>query len=86
MDWITKKMETSENVEIPHCEICNARYSARMTVGRKKVCYGILKEKIEGLKWKGIVDTVFYLVGFLVALLVICSGFVHIFSYVTTLW
>jgi hypothetical protein len=58
-----------------------------MTVGRKKVCYGILREKIECLKWKGIADTIFYLIGFFVAMIVIFSGFLRVFSYASTsLW
>ena len=50
MDWITKKMENSEVVEIPKCEICRAVYSAKLKIGKKKVCPKLLMKKIKELK------------------------------------
>ena len=53
-----------------------------MSIGRKKVCYTILKEKIMGLKWKGICDSIFYLLGVILAVLTIVRSFLSIYGYV----
>jgi hypothetical protein len=49
LDWITRKIETADRVEIPYCEICHAQFSARMKVGKKKVCPKLLLQKIKKL-------------------------------------
>ena len=77
-------METTEHVEIPKCEICNSRYSARMTIGRKKVCFEILKQKISNLGWRGLVHSIFYLVGALLSLYVFIVGCVYSVSGILT--
>lgn len=49
LDWITRKIETADRVEIPLCEICHTQFSARMKVGNKKICMKLLLEKIKKL-------------------------------------
>lgn len=56
-----------------------------MSVGRKKICYSILKEKVIGLKWKGIFDTFFYLLGLIMAILIIIRSILSIYGYVKQL-
>jgi hypothetical protein len=39
-------MEVSDTVEIPKCEICRVTYSAKLKIGRKKICFKALFKKV----------------------------------------
>lgn len=67
LDWITKKMEVSDTVEIPRCEICRATYSARLKIGRKKVCLRALAKKLRELRAAELLASLLYLLGTLAA-------------------
>ena len=42
LDWIALKMEKSELIEIPKCEICKVKFSAALKIGSKKVDNALL--------------------------------------------
>lgn len=67
LDWITKKMETAETVEIPRCEICRTKYSARLKIGQKRICYKTLGRRIRELNKLEIFTSLFFLVGTIIA-------------------
>lgn len=46
IDWITHKMEISEVLEIPKCEICRTEYSAQLKVGRKRLSFELFLSHI----------------------------------------
>ena len=77
LDWITKKIEASDRVEIPSCEICHEKYSARMKIGKKKICPNILLDKIKQLPNK---DKAITLMHSLVFLIVAVTLFIFIFD------
>ena len=73
-------METSDVVEIPSCEICKKKYSAKMKVGNKKICHKLLIEKIKALRFLQVLATIFYVVGFIAALFIILYSVISIFA------
>ena len=62
-------MENSETVEIPRCEICRSTYSARLKIGRKKVCPKILMRKLKEQKLNDILFLLLYLIGSIIAII-----------------
>lgn len=60
-------MEVSDTVEIPKCEICRATYSARLKIGRKKICLRALMKKVRELKAIELLATLLYLLGTFIA-------------------
>ncbi len=80
MDWITKKMENSEVVEIPKCEICRAAYSAKLKIGKKKVCPKLLMKKIKELKVMEIFTSLIYLIGVIFAVVIASKAMFQFFG------
>lgn len=63
-------MENSEIVEIPKCEICRATYSAKLKIGRKKICPKLLLKKVKELKTYEILASILYIVGTIFAIII----------------
>ena len=47
IEWITKKIEMSELLEIPKCEICQQYYQAELHIGKRKICPDLLFGKVK---------------------------------------
>lgn len=77
-------METSDTVEIPKCEICRSTYSARLKIGRKKVCYKVLLKKIKELQMLEIITTFFYILGTIFAIYLSSKMMFSLFSLIFT--
>jgi E3 ubiquitin-protein ligase DOA10 len=75
IEWITKKIELSELLEIPKCELCQTPYNAQLKVGKRKVCPDILLAKVRELPKKQLVHALVYSVGTLVALWTLLLAF-----------
>lgn len=68
LDWITKKLETAEELSIPRCEICHVRYFARIKVGGRKVCFKTFLLGFAELGFEKVFASCFYLISALMAL------------------
>lgn len=80
LDWITKKIESAERVEIPSCEICHEKYSARMKVGKKKVCTKMLWSKMRSLPLQEKAMSAAHCISFVFAIVNVMLFFVSLFS------
>lgn len=80
LDWITKKMEVSDTVEIPRCEICRATYSARLKIGRKKICLRALAKKVRELRAAELLASLLYLLGTFIAFYLASTMLFALFS------
>lgn len=63
-------MENSEVVEIPKCEICRTTYSAKLKIGRKKVCPKLLLKKVRELKLEEMASSVLFILGTVFAVII----------------
>jgi hypothetical protein len=80
LDWIGRKMERFEGLQLPECEICRMPYSARLKVGSKKLCYSTLGLKVGLLSLKEKWLYVYYCVGILFCLFLLSRAFMQLFS------
>lgn len=83
LEWITKKIEMADELEIPKCEICRSQYNAKLNVGQRKVCPDLLLNKLRELEVKEISHAVVYLLGAVVALWVAVNA---VIAQVSSLW
>lgn len=69
LDWMTKKILLSGEIQVPSCEICKERYAARLTVGPQKICYSLLSQKIRKLALKDTMSSLLQIVLLLASLI-----------------
>lgn len=77
-------MENSEIVEIPKCEICRATYSAKLKIGRKKICPKLLLKKVKELKMCEIFASIFYIFGTILSVIVGSTTVFELFTVLLT--
>ena len=78
LDWIALKMEKSELIQIPKCEICKSSYSAALKIGAKKIDHNLLLEKAKAANKKDWIILFGSLLGYIVAFFTLIITILHI--------
>jgi hypothetical protein len=74
------KMEKSELIQIPKCEICRTMYSATMKVGAKKVDNAMFLEKIKAASSRAWFTFFVLIIGMIVSVFLMMGGVIDIIT------
>lgn len=84
LNWISLKMEASEELSVPHCEICRAQYQAGLTFCEKKFSFKMLVVRVIELGRGEIAASCLFLAGLAVVVYLLAMFVFSLFDYLFT--